>query len=82
MGTRHRWQGGRYATNIAREPLGPLIAHDNDHGTPMRATTRAFLECGGHRARTAERCSIAASTLEYRLGKIEQPLGNRRLPSA
>lgn len=67
----------RHAAEIAREPLDALILHDAAHRTPLVETTRAFLECGCHHARTAERCFIAVSTLKYRLRKIEQILGRR-----
>jgi sugar diacid utilization regulator/putative methionine-R-sulfoxide reductase with GAF domain len=65
----------RHAAAIAREPLDALIAHDAAHRTPLLATVRAFVECGGHHARTAERCFVAVSTLKYRLAKAERVLG-------
>lgn len=64
----------RNAALIAREPLEPLLAHDRTHRTPLLATTRAYLETGGHHGRCAERCCIAVSSLKYRLRKIEEVL--------
>lgn len=63
------------AAEVAREPLDPLLAHDAEHRTPLLPTARAFVECGGHYGRAAERCYVAVSTLKYRIRKVEQLLG-------
>jgi sugar diacid utilization regulator len=65
----------RNAAEVAREPLAALIDHDAHHRTPLLQTTRAFVECGGHYGRTAERCFVAVSTLKYRIRKVEGLLG-------
>lgn len=65
----------RNAADIAQEPLRPLIAHDEHHRTPLLETARAFVECGGHHGRAAERCFVAVNTMRYRIRKIERLLG-------
>jgi DNA-binding PucR family transcriptional regulator len=50
--------------------LGPLAEHDARRHSDLLRTLRAYLECGGHHATTAERCHIHISTLKYRLSRI------------
>jgi purine catabolism regulator len=60
---------------FAERELGPLLLHDDRHGTDLLAVLAAYLETGGHKAQTAKRCGIARPTLYERLGQIAQVLG-------
>ncbi|EHN12874.1 regulatory protein [Patulibacter medicamentivorans] len=57
--------------------LGPLEAHDARARVPLTPTLRAMIEGDGHHPTVAKRCGIHASTLKYRLGRIEHLLGVR-----
>lgn len=69
----------QHAAAIVREALEPVQAHDDANRSPLLPTLRAFVECDGHYARTAQRLYIAVSTLKYRLHKLHALLG--RSPS-
>jgi purine catabolism regulator len=55
--------------------IGPLIAHDADHGTAYVSTLRALLACDRSWQRAAAELHIHKQTLGYRLRKIEQLTG-------
>lgn len=69
----------RHACAIITETLEPVRAHDATSRSPLLPTLRAFVECDGHYARTAQQLYIAVSTLKYRLRNLHQLLG--RSPS-
>ncbi len=69
----------QHASAMIGEALEPVRAHDAASRSPLLPTLRAFVECDGHYARTAERLYIAVSTLKYRLRKLHDLLG--RSPS-
>jgi sugar diacid utilization regulator/putative methionine-R-sulfoxide reductase with GAF domain len=69
----------RHASAMIRETLQPVHAHDAASRSPLLPTLRAFVECDGHYAHTAQRLYIAVSTLKYRLHKLHDLLG--RSPS-
>jgi len=60
---------------FAERELGPLLLHDDRHGTGLLAVLGAYLATGGNKAETAKRCGIARPTLYERLGQIAQVLG-------
>jgi purine catabolism regulator len=60
---------------FAEQELGPLLLHDDLHGTTLIAVLEAYLETGGNKAATAKRCGIARPTLYERLSQITQVLG-------
>jgi len=60
---------------FAERELGPLLLHDDRHGTELLAVLAAYLATGGHKAETAKRCGIARPTVYERLGQIAQVLG-------
>jgi PucR family transcriptional regulator, purine catabolism regulatory protein len=64
----------RLATFVDRE-LGPLLAHDQAHGTGLLDVLTAFLAEGGNKAATAARTHLARPTLYERLHHIERILG-------
>jgi PucR family transcriptional regulator, purine catabolism regulatory protein len=64
----------RLATFADRE-LGPLLAHDQAHGTGLLEVLAAFLAEGGNKAATAARTHLARPTLYERLHHIERILG-------
>jgi PucR family transcriptional regulator, purine catabolism regulatory protein len=63
----------RLATFVDRE-LGPLLAHDAEHGTELAALLAVFLAEGGNKAATAARTHLARPTLYERLHHIERIL--------
>jgi PucR family transcriptional regulator, purine catabolism regulatory protein len=64
----------RLATFTERE-LGPLLAHDQAHGTGLTALLADYLAEGGNKAATAARAHLARPTLYERLRHIERILG-------
>jgi purine catabolism regulator len=60
---------------FAERELGPLLTHDDRHGTKLLPVLAAYLEAGGNKAETAKRCGLARPTLYERLRQIEQVLG-------
>jgi purine catabolism regulator len=64
----------RLATFVDRE-LGPLIAHDQAHGTGLTKVLGAYLAEGGNKAAAAGRAHLARPTFYERLRLIERILG-------
>ncbi|HEX6934353.1 MAG TPA: PucR family transcriptional regulator [Streptosporangiaceae bacterium] len=60
---------------FAEHELGPLLLHDDQHGTDLAGVLAAYLETGGNKAETAKRRGIARPTLYERLRQIQQVLG-------
>jgi PucR family transcriptional regulator, purine catabolism regulatory protein len=60
---------------FAEHELGPLLRHDDRHGTDLVAVLASFLDSGGNKAAAAKRCGIARPTLYERLSQIQQVLG-------
>jgi len=63
----------RLATFVERE-LGPLIAHDQAHGTGLTKVLGAYLAEGGNKAAAAGRAHLARPTFYERLRLIERIL--------
>jgi purine catabolism regulator len=64
----------RLATFVDRE-LGPLLAHDQAHGTELTKVLGAYLAEGGNKAAAAGRAHLARPTFYERLRLIERILG-------
>ncbi|MGN6794594.1 MAG: PucR family transcriptional regulator [Streptosporangiaceae bacterium] len=60
---------------FAERELGPLLLHDDRHGTDLTFVLAGYLGTGGNKAETAKRCGIARPTLYERLSQIGQVLG-------
>lgn len=60
---------------FAEDELGPLLSHDDVHGTDLAGVLAAYLDSGGNKAETAKRLGIARPTLYERLSQVRQVLG-------
>ena len=60
---------------FAEQQAGPLLRHDELHGTDLTAVLRCYLASGGNKAEAAHRSGLARPTLYERLRSIEQVLG-------
>ncbi len=60
---------------FADRELGPLLAHDAEHGTSLVADLAAFIDAGGNKALAAQRAHLARPTFYQRLRLIERVLG-------
>ncbi|WP_196809069.1 helix-turn-helix domain-containing protein [Conexibacter woesei] len=60
-----------FADNV----LGPIVAHDEQHGTELLATLEAFLASGGQWQATADARSMHVNTLRARIARCEQLSG-------
>jgi sugar diacid utilization regulator len=58
------------------ETIGPLLEHDEKHGSELFITAEAFASLGGRFESTARQLFIHVSTLRYRLKRIEELLGH------
>ncbi len=58
-----------------REMLAPLIAYDARTGADLVTTLRAYVECGGHAAATADRLFLHRNSVGYRLQRIQELAG-------
>jgi len=55
--------------------LGPLVAHDRDHGSALVESLQAFIEANGRWADAAAELHVHRHTLRYRMRQIEQLTG-------
>jgi purine catabolism regulator len=55
---------------FCREQLGALMAYDEEHGTELLSTLRAFFRHHGNMSRTAEALHLHRNSLIYRLERI------------
>jgi DNA-binding PucR family transcriptional regulator len=60
--------------SLVETRVGPLVEHDRERQTDLLHTLRVFLDEGGNRRRTAERCYVHQSTIKYRLRRIRELL--------
>jgi purine catabolism regulator len=74
-------QGERGVELFCDSTLGPLVAHDRDHGSALIDSLRAYIEANGRWAEAATELSVHRHTLRYRMRKIEELTG-RDLSSA
>ncbi|MCU1684035.1 MAG: putative transcriptional regulator [Amycolatopsis sp.] len=66
---------GPELTRYVEDELGSLLEHDALTGNPLLPTLRAFLECGGNKARAAEVLFVQRRTLYHRLERLSSLLG-------
>ncbi len=59
------------------EQLGTLREHEAGRDAPLFGTLRAYLESSGHHPSIAAACHIHASTVKYRISRLEAVLGRR-----
>jgi hypothetical protein len=50
--------------------LGPILAHDAEHQSPLLETLRVFLDCSGSWKAAAQRLHLHVNTLRYRIDRI------------
>jgi len=55
--------------------IGPLLAHDAEHGRDLARTLRVYLDQARHHARTCALLHIHANTLYQRLDRVTELLG-------
>jgi purine catabolism regulator len=56
---------------IAEHLLGPLRAHDREHGSPLTESLRAYLEANGNWEEAASALGVHRHTLRARIGRVE-----------
>ncbi len=74
-------QGDRGVELFCDSTLGPLVDHDQAHGSALIESLRAYIEANGRWAEAATALSVHRHTLRYRVRKIEELTG-RDLSSA
>jgi PucR family transcriptional regulator, purine catabolism regulatory protein len=74
-GLAHQLRDDPRVLAFAEHELGPLLMHDDLHGTDLAGVLAAYLETGGNKAATAKRRGIARPTLYERLHQIQEVLG-------
>jgi DNA-binding PucR family transcriptional regulator len=67
--------GPAEADAFADRYLGPVRRYDAKHGSDLAETVTAYVDTGGSIAATAERLHIHASTLKYRLKRVQELTG-------
>jgi PucR family transcriptional regulator, purine catabolism regulatory protein len=60
---------------FAERELGPLLVHDDAHGTELVTALTAYLSAGGNKAEAAKLAHLARPTLYERLRQISDVLG-------
>lgn len=68
------WPNQFELVSLVKTRLGPLTEHDRERQTDLLQTLRVYLDEGGNRRRTAERCHVHQSTIKYRLRRIRELL--------
>ncbi|NIY64066.1 PucR family transcriptional regulator [Streptomyces malaysiensis] len=66
---------GPELTRYVEDELGPLLEHDALVKSPLLPTLRAFLDCGGNKARAADALFVQRRTLYHRLNRLSKILG-------
>jgi purine catabolism regulator len=61
---------------FCQDAIGPLLAYDEEHGTDLVKTLRAYLEQSQNLAQTAKELHVHYNTLRYRLDRIREVLGD------
>lgn len=64
----------RLQTYVERE-VGPLLAHDAEHGTDLVGILRAYLACGRNKSAAAGAAHVSRPSFYDRLRRVEQVLG-------
>jgi purine catabolism regulator len=68
-------QGDRGVELFCETTLGPLVAHDREHGSALIESLRAYIEANGRWAEAAAELSVHRHTLRYRMRKVEELTG-------
>lgn len=68
-------RGSSELASFCQEQLGALLAYDEEHGTELVPTLRAFFAACGNISRTAERMHLHRNSLIYRLRRIAEVAG-------
>jgi purine catabolism regulator len=55
--------------------LGPLVEHDQAHGSALLESLRAYIEANGRWAEAAAELKVHRHTLRYRMRKISELTG-------
>jgi len=66
---------GPELARYVEDELGSLLEHDARATSPLLPTLRAYLNCGGNKARAAEELFVQRRTLYYRLERLSAILG-------
>lgn len=61
--------------SYALRVLGAVVEHDERNGTDLVATLRAFLDCSGSWARSAETLHLHVNTVRYRIERVQELTG-------
>jgi purine catabolism regulator len=64
----------RLQTYVERE-LGPLLAHDAEHGTDLVRILGVYLECGRNKSAAADAAHLSRPSFYDRLHRVERVLG-------
>ena len=64
----------RLQTYVERE-LGPLLAHDAEHGTDLVRILSGYLACGRNKSAAADAVHLSRPSFYDRLGRVERVLG-------
>jgi sugar diacid utilization regulator len=60
---------------FATRVLGPVLDHDEQHGSQLIATVRAFIEADGSWSRCAAALHLHVNSVRYRIGRVEALTG-------
>lgn len=71
----YQLRGSSELASFCQEQLGALLAYDEEHGTELIPTLRAFFDACGNISRTAERMHLHRNSLIYRLRRIAEVAG-------
>ncbi|MCW3013451.1 MAG: hypothetical protein JWO02_543 [Solirubrobacterales bacterium] len=71
----HMLQGSPHARRILEGTLAPLNDYDQEHGTVMLATLRAYVRAHFNLTRSAKILSVHPNTVVYRLRRIRELSG-------
>lgn len=58
-----------------RDLIGPIIQHDDEHGTELFKTLKVYYDCDLNIAHAAKNLFIHYNTMRYRVDRIEELLG-------
>jgi GAF domain-containing protein len=63
--------------DLVQRVLTPVLAYDRAHNAELLATLQAWLEHGGHLAKSASALHVHINTLYQRLDRVDQVLGTQ-----
>jgi sugar diacid utilization regulator len=71
----HMLQGSEHAQRILEDTLRPLLEYDDEHGTELLATLRAYVETHFNLTKAAQILNVHPNTVVYRLRRIRELSG-------